>query len=382
MAMTDVQMEQSINASTSSIPSISNVNTGLQALLAQSQAALSSAISTQTTAAADAATSAANAANAGTISALQSQVAAGNSAASLAAAATQTDRQNAISVLTSTFTTYGLTGDIASAITSMVQQGYTADTISLIAQDPTSTNPLAIAMQARFPANKARIAAGLAPLSPAEYIATERSYRQVMSSAGLPKGFYDSSSDFTSFLTKDISPTELKNRVDLAGKAVLNADPSYTNALKELYGLSTGDMIAHVLDPDAALPLLQKQAAAVDVGTAAMRQGLGLNQQTAEQLAGVGVTSSQAEKGFYDIGQQLPDTQALANRYQGFGPASTVEQSLLASTFNAGNANETPAQATDRLRRLSTQEVAEFGGSAGASTQGQSLGIGTAQGVS
>lgn len=297
-------------------------------------------------------------------------------------AQTMQDRQNAIAALTATFNNYGLSGDISKAVTDMVQQGYTADTISLIAQDTTSTNPLAVAMQKRFPANKARLDAGLPPLSPAEYIAVEKSYRQVLSSNGLPTGFYDQTSDFTNFITKDISATELNNRVSLAAKAVANADPSYTSALQQMYGLSTGDMIAHVLDPSAALPLLQKQAAAVDVGTAAMRQGMTTSAQTAEQLAGIGITSSQAEKGFSEIAQQLPGMQSLASRYEGFGPASTVEQSLQAATFNAANPNETPAEATARLRRLQTQEVSQFGGSAGASTQGQSLGIANAQGIS
>ena len=41
-----------------------------------------------------------------------------------------------------------------------------------------------------------------------EYLATERSYRQIMQEAGVPTGFYDQTSDFTKFLASDISPAE------------------------------------------------------------------------------------------------------------------------------------------------------------------------------
>ena len=59
-----------------------------------------------------------------------------------------------------------------------------------------------------------------------------------------------------------------------------------------------------------------------------------------------------------------------------------IGQALTASTFNAPVAGtETPAQAAERIKRLQGQEVSAFSGSAGASQQGQSLGVGTAQGV-
>jgi len=287
-----------------------------------------------------------------------------------------TERQNAIAALTSTFAAYGLTGDIANAITTMVQQGYTADTISLVAQDPNSTNPLAVAMQTRFAGNSARVKAGMAPLSPAEYIATERSYRQILSSAGLPKGFYDDNSDFTKFISKDISPTELKSRVDLAADAVTNADPFYRQSLQQQYGLSTGDMIAHVLDPAAALPLLQKQAAAVSLGAEAQRQGLAINNATAMLYGAQGISQAQAQQGFKAMAEMLPEQQSLAWR---FTPAAAGEQgaALMADIFNGPNAGI--AAANNKL--LATQETSLFSGSAGASSQGQSLGTANIQGA-
>ena len=94
---------------------------------------------------------------------------------------TQVDAIAAIGALLSS---YGV-GDLTDAITNAVKKGYSADTIQLIMQDPNSNDPLAVAFQKRFPANKARLAAGKAVLSAAEYLAAERTYAQVFQSYGL-----------------------------------------------------------------------------------------------------------------------------------------------------------------------------------------------------
>jgi len=278
---------------------------------------------------------------------------------------TQTDygsavnTENAITNLTSIFSAYGLGGDFANAIRDMVIKGYTADTITLIAQDPNSTNPLAVAFQQRFAGNAMRVKAGMAPLSPAEYIATERSYRQIMTAAGLPKGFYDSNSDFTNFISKDVSPTELKSRVDLAANAVANTDPFYKSSLQSMYGLSTGDMIAHVLDPQAALPLLQKQAEAVKIGTAAARQGYGISATAGENLYTQGVSQAQAEQGFRTIAGAQTAQQKLAEIYG--GDAAVQGQNLVASTFGIAGA----AYADQQIKALQQKEIGSFSGGSG-----------------
>jgi hypothetical protein len=201
----------------------------------------------------------------------------------------------------------------------------------------------------------------MAPLSPAEYIATERSYRQIMSAAGLPKGFYDSQDDFTKFIAADVSPTEVKQRVDLAAEAITNADPFYRQSLQQQYGLSTGDMIAHVLDPNAALPILQKQAQAVQFGAEAQRQGLAVNNATAMLYGASNISQAEAAKGFKTIAQMLPEQQRLAAMYQ---PSSAADQgaALMADIFGGPNAGLAAAN----NQRLQGQEVNAFSGSAGA----------------
>ena len=215
-----------------------------------------------------------------------------------------TGQVDAIENLKQTFAKYNL-GTLGDRIAEYVYQGYSNDTIALMLQDTPE-------YKQRFSGNDARLKAGLPVLSPAEYLATEEAYRQVLRSAGLPKGFYDSSDDFAKFISNDISPTEIKQRVDMAAKAVDNTDPYYTQSLREMYGLSTGDMIAHLLDPDKAQPMVLKQARAAEFGAAAARQGLQVTapSQYEQYAAGVG-TGVGAEQGMQAVAEMLPEMQKL-----------------------------------------------------------------------
>ena len=284
-------------------------------------------------------------------------------------------QQNAISFLTTTFTDYGLGADIANAVTDLVKQGYTADTIQIMAQDPKSTNPLAIAFQQRFPANAARMAAGLPVLSPSEYIATERSYAQVMNSYGLNSNFATNKDIFTKLLTNDISPTELNSRASTAKQVIENTDPAVTQQLQQYYGLSQGDMIAHVLDPSVATPIIEKQISAAQIGAESARYGANVGQSYAEQLSGLGVTQDQANQGFRNIAQAQPGTQALATRYGAYGPAGEIGGALQAATFGTTGA----VQSQQELDRLKTQEISAFSGSSGV---GKGSLLGAEEGVS
>src|SRR5213075_88659 len=81
------------------------------------------------------------------------------------------------------FKSYGLES-LAPKIFDYVKNGYSGDTISILLQDTKE-------YKARFAGNEARKKAGLPVLSPADYLATEASYKQIMQQAGLPSGFYD-----------------------------------------------------------------------------------------------------------------------------------------------------------------------------------------------
>lgn len=255
------------------------------------------------------------------------------------------DEQNAASALTTLFTSYGL-ATLAPSIVSYLKNGFSSDTVSLLLQQTPE-------YKARFPANDARLKAGLSVLSPADYIATENSYRQVLSAAGLPVGFYDNDSDFTNWIAGDVSPTEIQGRVNIASDLINNADPNTVNAFKQFY--THGDLVAYTLDPSVAEPVLEKQYAAAQIAGQANLNAVGVTQGQAENLAAGGITQSQANQGFGLIGQE----QGTVNDLNSVYGKNVSTEDLINSVF----LNQ--ADATKKVNALASQERGTFGGTTG-----------------
>ena len=220
-----------------------------------------------------------------------------------------TAQRDAAAGLISLFNQYGL-GMLAKRIIDMVKQGFSAETMAVMLQETPE-------YRQRFIANEARKKAGLSVLSPAEYIATERAYRQVMATSGMPKGFFDQQTDFTRFLQNDLSPSELQERVR-TWQEVAQSDQFAVGELRRLYGLSVNDYAAYLMDPTRATPLLQKGARAVSFAAAARRHGYTLDRALAEKFGGgaYNVTAEEAERGFTAIEEIQSDTDALARIYK------------------------------------------------------------------
>lgn len=260
--------------------------------------------------------------------------------------------RDAFIALNDLFTGYGL-GTLAPKIFSYIQNGYSADTIALLLQDTTE-------FKTRFAGNEQRRKAGLAVLSPADYLATEASYRQIMASAGLPKGFYDSPTDFSNWIGSDVSPTEIKGRVDLAVAATTTAPPEVKQQLAAFYGIDEAGLTAYFLDQSKALPLLQKQEQAAQFGAEAARRGLLSDRQRMEDYVTEGFTQSQASQGFQQVAEELPNLTALAQRY-GVSFDQTDEEGAVFGTN---------AQGAQKRKALASQERALFNGSGAASPGG------------
>lgn len=261
--------------------------------------------------------------------------------------------RDAFLALNTLFKTYGLSS-LAGKIYDYVKNGYSSDTISILLQDTPE-------YKQRFAANDARVKAGLPVLSPADYINTENAYRQTLRQAGLPSGFYDSPSDFTDWIAKDVSPTEIKSRADLATQATALANPFYKQALNQM-GIDDAHMAAYFLDPDKSLPLLQKAASTAAIGGEALQQGLTFNQSYAEQLATSGVTAAQAHQGFSQVAQELGTMQALGSTYGQQWNAQTGAEAVFG----------TSAAAAQEKAGLIGAEKGAFGGTAGGARSGLS----------
>jgi len=228
----------------------------------------------------------------------------------------------------------------------------------------------------RFSANETRLKQGLSVLSPADYLATEASYKDIMIKAGLPTSVVNDIGYLGQLIAKDVSPVEVQQRVDAARTALNAEDPFVKQQLQAQFGLTTGDLTMHLLDPSVASNIIQQKVTAAQIGAEAEKQGTDISAQNAQALAAQGVTQAQAQQGFMAIGQELPGTQALAQRYGANAPALGVGGALQAATFGTAGG----AQAAQELVRLKTQEVAAFSGSSGAGKG--SLGISDTSGLS
>ncbi|MFC5799122.1 hypothetical protein [Streptomyces formicae] len=271
--------------------------------------------------------------------------------------------RDAFLALQSMFSQMGL-GSLAGQIFEFVKQGYGADTIGLLLQDTKE-------YKERFKANDERAKLGLPVLSPAEYLAAESAYRQILSSSGLPSGFYDNPADFRKWIAGDVSPTEIKSRVDMATEAVNKVDPNYRGALFQMYGVNEGDLAAYFLDRKTAEPILRKQAAAGAIGAAALRRGFSINTLNLEEYASLGLTAQEAEAAYGQIASGFESMLGIASRYGSSWTQRDAEQEL----FTPGAAGSLKAEsAFEKGKRLKSQERAMFSGGRGSSSQGLSAG--------
>ena len=263
---------------------------------------------------------------------------------------------SAYNLLLNEFTQYGL-GALVSDIRELLVNNTPPSEMSLVLQKTPS-------YQARFSANKDRIAAGLRVLRPAEYIALEDQYQNVMRQYGLPASYYTKDdtgkqSGFDKFIAGDVSAAELEDRIATAQKRVLNANPEVSTALKQFYpDITNGDILAYTLDPTQAIEGIKRKVTAAEIGGAAMAQGLQTGVNRAEELARYGVTAQAAREGFQTVAAVAPRGSQLAEIYQTgpYGQAQVEEE-----VFKLGGA----AESRKRREKLVSLETAQFSGTAG-----------------
>jgi hypothetical protein len=230
------------------------------------------------------------------------------------------------------------------------------------------------AYKTRFKANEARIAAGLAALSPAEYVALEDQYQNVMRNYGLPASYYTKDQTgkqvgFEKFIAGDVSATELEDRISTAQKRVINANPEVSQALKAFYpDITNGDILAYALDPSQGLEAIKRKVTAAEIGGAAMGQNLATSAARAMELAGYGVTKEQAQQGFQTVAEVAPRGSQLADIY---GQAPYGQAEAEAEVFNTAGS----AQAAARRKKLKELEQASFSGSSGVGALGRDKAI-------
>lgn len=216
----------------------------------------------------------------------------------------------------------------------------------------------------RFAANAQRINKGLRALSEAEYIGLEDQYQDIMRRYGLPETYYTRGEmgrqeGFEKFISGDVSPVELEDRISTAQKRVINANPEVAEALRTFYPrISQGDILAYTLDPTKAIEDIKRKVTAAEIGGAAARSGLTTNVADAEYLQRYGVTKESAEQGYGTIAGGLQRGSQLASMY-GESPytQTTAEQEI----FNVPGAQE----ARKQRQKITGLEKAAFSGQSG-----------------
>ena len=272
----------------------------------------------------------------------------------MANAVTNYSEDDARKVFAETLKGYGFDD---SQIMKLLPQVVEWQTVYTPAQIVNDLLPTTETYRQRFSANEDRVRNGLVPLTPAEYLAAEQGYKAVMKDAGLPTGFYDSQDDFSKFIKNNTSVAEMKTRVDAARQAVQNADPAYKQALQELYGVDEGTMTAHFLDADRALPLIEKQAKALEYGTAAVKQGLKATKIGEEFALNAPTTGFSASQGYAQVASMLPELSKLGQIYGQNYDQATAEQEV----FGGSDA------ARRKRQKLVQEEANMFGGQSGLS---------------
>ena len=269
---------------------------------------------------------------------------------------TGTGQQSAYNIIADTLSRYGLT-ELSGFVNDLVFKENVLNTDIIYGRVKETAE-----YARRFAGNEARRRAGFNVLSEEAYIGQENTYRQLLRTAGLPAGFYDSNEDFTAFIAGDVSPSELNTRINDGYNAVKNSDPQVIAEMQRLYGVDDSQLAAYFLDPVKATPILLRQAQASQISAQATRQaGAEITAQQAEQLAIEGVTTQQAQAGFATIGQ----AQELFNPLAGEQGAGMTQEEQIGAVF------ATDAAAAQRLRKKQAERTAAFQGGGSFAGQGQ-----------
>lgn len=229
---------------------------------------------------------------------------------------------------------------MAQTLTSWGLGTLSADLRNLILKGDTNPDTLSLALsqtdayKTRFAGNALRAKQGLPELTPAQYIATEEQYSNILRAYGLPAGFYDSHEDFTKLIGNDLSPAELQTRAQVAHDEYTNAPDEVKNLWGQYFG--KGDILAALLDPDVATSVVQDRGNQVAIGGAAAQQGIFVNQARAQQFQQAGVTLAGAQKAYQQIALISSTDKSIAQRFATSFDQKDEENDLLLGDAAAG----------------------------------------------
>ena len=270
--------------------------------------------------------------------------------------AKQEKGQSAYGILLREMTLLGLES-LVTPLSGLIKQGLTSDEFATALENTPE-------FKTRFKANEERAKKGLTTLKPADYLALEDSYQDVMRNYGLPAEYYTKSktgnnSYFDTLIGGNVNSIKLEERLMAGVDRVMKANTEIKKAFTDFYpDIKDGDILAYIVDPKNGLEQIKRKVTAAEIGGAAITAGLNTNVARAEQLAGYGVDKAAAERGFSTIAGGLQRGSQLASIY-GESPYSqtTAEQEV----FNLAGG----AEAARERKKITGLEKATFGGQTG-----------------
>lgn len=168
----------------------------------------------------------------------------------------------------------------------------------------------------RFPGMAMREGNQLNPITEAEYLALERAYYQQFHEFGMyeyiqPSTFRASAAQL---IGNDVSVQEVNSRLDWAFAAVFDNGQEMKDAFRMFYGVELSDqtLAGYFLDPTRGLASIEDQVLTAQVGGEALRFGLSVTRNRADELRRAGITQQLAREGFSDVANEMPVLQKLA----------------------------------------------------------------------
>lgn len=222
--------------------------------------------------------------------------------------------------------------------------------------------------EARFPAMKTLGEKGHA-MSEGEYIAYEKTALGMMRDAGMPPDFYNSPDDFARLLTAEVSIAELQSRIQEQYNRVANTDPAIRDWFAEKFGAAGDSALAAIyLDPELALPALEKMTSTAVFGGIGRQYGIDVGLQLGTEAANIGLNEGQAHQGFEQVAAYSPLEQGTIGEGAGL-----TEEELTRGVFQLNPG------ASEMVKSRLLGRAAEFAGYQGGpiETQEGAIGLGT-----
>lgn len=197
-------------------------------------------------------------------------------------------------------------------------------------------------------------------VDPFSYLLLEKDYQEILTRYGL--GDLANQGTFAELIGNDVSPLEVQDRVTKAYDKIMNADNLLKTQLKTYFPtLGTSDFAKALLTgktPEDMAAQLERKFKRAEISSEMARFSIQPTESLAQELETLGVTREEARTGFGKVAEQLQPLSKLAQIYE--GTTAGIEEELTAEQFKGLQ--------SQRRKKLTEQEKATFGGSAGTST--------------